>query len=63
LQLQLIYAGSILPLANYAQSVEKPNVLFITIDDMNDWTTVFDKNNPIKTPNIEKLAARGAFFT
>ena len=42
---------------------EKPNVLFITIDDMNDWTTVFDKNNPIRIPNIEKLASRGAFFT
>ncbi|WP_423127770.1 sulfatase [Gaoshiqia sp. Z1-71] len=41
----------------------KPNILFITIDDMNDWTTVFDKNNPVKTPNIEKLAKRGAFFT
>ncbi len=59
----LIYAGGILPLANYAQSFEKPNVLFITIDDMNDWTSVFDKNNPIKVPNIEKLAQRGAFFT
>ncbi len=42
---------------------EKPNVLFITIDDMNDWTTVFDKNNPIKIPIIEKLADRGVFFT
>lgn len=59
----LICAGGILPLANYAQSIEKPNVLFITIDDMNDWTTVFDKSNPIKTPNFEKLAQRGAFFT
>ncbi|SFK90266.1 Arylsulfatase A [Porphyromonadaceae bacterium KH3CP3RA] len=45
------------------QSMEKPNVLFITIDDMNDWTTVFDKNNPVKTPNIDRLAARGAFFS
>jgi arylsulfatase A-like enzyme/sucrose-6-phosphate hydrolase SacC (GH32 family) len=39
-----------------------PNVLFIAIDDMNDWTTVFDKNNPIKTPNLERLAERGTFF-
>ncbi len=39
-----------------------PNVLFIAIDDMNDWTTVFDKNNPIKTPHLERLAARGTFF-
>ena len=40
-----------------------PDVLFIAIDDMNDWTTLFDKNNPIKTPNLERLAARGAFFS
>ncbi len=44
------------------QTSDKPNILFITIDDMNDWTSVFDKNNPIKTPNIEKLASRGVFF-
>jgi arylsulfatase A-like enzyme len=41
----------------------KMNVLFITIDDMNDWTSLFDKNNPIKTPNIERLASKGAFFS
>lgn len=41
----------------------KPNVLFIAIDDMNDWTTLFDKGNPIKTPNLERLAARGMFFS
>ena len=40
----------------------KMDILFIAIDDMNDWTTLFDKNNPIKTPNLERLAARGAFF-
>lgn len=44
-----------------AQS-EKPNILFISIDDMNDWTTVFNDENPIKTPNLERLAERGAFF-
>jgi choline-sulfatase len=42
---------------------EKPNVLFIAIDDMNDWTTLFDAKNPIRTPNIERLARRGTFFT
>jgi hypothetical protein len=39
----------------------KMDILFIAIDDMNDWTTLFDKNNPIQTPNLERLAARGAF--
>ncbi len=41
----------------------KPNVLFIAIDDMNDWSTLFDKHNPIKTPNLERLAARGMLFS
>jgi len=40
-----------------------PNVLFIAIDDLNDWTSVFDKDNPIRTPNLERLAQRGMFFT
>lgn len=46
----------------FGQQVNKPNILFISIDDMNDWTTLFDKSNPIKTPNLERLAARGCFF-
>lgn len=46
-----------------ARNRDKPDVLFIAIDDMNDWTTLFDPENPIHTPNLERLAARGAFFT
>ncbi len=42
---------------------EAMDILFIAIDDMNDWTTLFDDNNPIQTPNLDRLAARGAFFT
>ncbi|MEM8955945.1 MAG: sulfatase-like hydrolase/transferase, partial [Verrucomicrobiota bacterium] len=38
------------------------DVLFIAIDDMNDWTTLFDDDNPIQTPNLKRLAARGTFF-
>ena len=47
----------------FAGAAQKPNVLFIVIDDMNDWTTLFDKSNPIMTPNLERLAARGMFFS
>ena len=48
----------------FAQSDVNPsNVLFIAIDDMNDWSTLFDKNNPIKTQNLERLAKRGMFFS
>ncbi|MHC4757320.1 MAG: sulfatase-like hydrolase/transferase [Planctomycetota bacterium] len=42
---------------------KKPDVLFIAIDDMNDWTTLFNPENPIKTPNLVRLAKRGMFFS
>lgn len=41
----------------------KPNVLFIVIDDMNDWISLLDSRSPIKTPNLERLAKRGTLFT
>lgn len=44
-------------------SAEKPNVLFIAVDDMNDWTTLYHPDNPIKTPNLRHLASRGVFFS
>lgn len=44
-------------------SAGKPNVLFIAVDDMNDWTTVYRPENPIKTPHLERLAKRGVFFS
>lgn len=42
---------------------DRPNVLFIAVDDMNDWISLLDPESPIKTPNLERLAARGALFT
>ncbi len=39
-----------------AQEESRPNVLFIAIDDLNDWTTLFAKEAPIQTPNMERLA-------
>ena len=64
--LLLILLTSVCGAQEPKEDVEAPStkidILFIAIDDMNDWTTVFDKNNPIQTPNLERLAARGAFF-
>lgn len=41
-------------------SQDKMNVLFIVIDDLNDWITLYD--GPIKMPNLERLADQGIFF-
>jgi len=43
--------------------LDKPNVLFLAIDDLNDWITLMDEEYPIETPNIKRLANRGITFT
>jgi len=45
-----------------AQQKEKYNVLFIAVDDMNDWIGPFGGYPGIKTPNIDKLAKKGVVF-
>jgi choline-sulfatase len=40
-----------------------PNVVFIAIDDLNDWIGCMGGHPLAKTPNIDRLAARGTFFT
>jgi arylsulfatase A-like enzyme len=42
---------------------EKPNVLFIAVDDLNDWTEIFGGYPGVKTPNLARLANRGQVFT
>lgn len=40
----------------------KPNVLFIAIDDQNDWIGAFGGHPLAKTPHMDRLAARGTAF-
>ncbi|MCG8310902.1 MAG: sulfatase [Cytophagales bacterium] len=44
-------------------SGQKPNILFIAIDDMNDWIGVLGGHPMARTPNIDKLAGQGVLFT
>ncbi len=44
-------------------AADRPDVLFITVDDMNDWISLLDPESPIQTPDLERLAARGTLFT
>lgn len=41
----------------------QPNVLFISIDDLNDWTGSLGGNSQVITPNLDKLAKQGVQFT
>jgi len=55
--LTLLLAG-----LNASQGAQ-PNVLFIAIDDLNDWVGCLDGHPQVQTPNIDTLAKRGTLFT
>ena len=40
----------------------RPNILFIAIDDQNDWIGCLDGHPQVKTPHIDSLAERGTVF-
>ena len=42
---------------------ERPDVLFIAVDDLNNWVGALAGHPQAKTPNIDALAARGMLFT
>ena len=54
----LLGSGSVL-----AGKRKKPNVLFIAVDDLNDWVGCLGGNHDTITPNLDKLASRGVLFT
>ncbi len=43
-------------------AAEKPNILFIAIDDQNDWIGCLEGHPQIKTPNIDRVASKGTVF-
>src|SRR5512144_2626701 len=45
------------------QAATRPNVLFIAVDDLNHWVGYLGRNSQTLTPNIDRLAARGVWFT
>jgi len=63
----LLAAGLALALApsnviGAAPAAQRPNVLFIAIDDLNDWVGCLGGHPQAQTPNMDRLAARGTLF-
>lgn len=42
---------------------KRPNVLFIAIDDQNDWIGCLGGHPQVQTPRVDALARRGTLFT
>jgi arylsulfatase A-like enzyme len=48
---------------NAAGVIEQPNVLFISIDDLNDWIEPLGGHPQAKTPHLKRLAEHAVNFT
>ena len=46
---------------NFARE-QRPNILLIAVDDLNDWVGVYDGNPQIITPNIDRFAENAIVF-
>jgi arylsulfatase A-like enzyme len=52
---------TMLPATLHADTT-KPNVLFIAVDDLRDWVGYLG-HDQARTPNLDRLAKRGVYFT
>ena len=55
--------GASLTTLSCFKGASKPNVLFIAIDDLNDWIGCMGGHPNTKTPNLDRLAEKGTLFT
>lgn len=49
-------------IADGASGAARPNVLMIAIDDLNDWVGCMGGHPQARTPQMDRLAARGTLF-
>lgn len=47
---------------NNLQAQDRPNILFISIDDLNDYVNCMNGSVKALTPNIDRLASQGVLF-
>ncbi|MBM3855018.1 MAG: iduronate-2-sulfatase, partial [Verrucomicrobia bacterium] len=58
---QFLAIGALL-CAQANAAARPPNVLFIALDDLNDWVGCLGGHPQAKTPNLDRLAASGVLF-
>ena len=60
----IVVTTSILAMAVTSSSEEKrPDIVFIIVDDLNDWLGCYGGHPEAKSPNIDALAASGMLFS
>ncbi|MHC4800214.1 MAG: sulfatase, partial [Planctomycetota bacterium] len=59
----IIIPLTVLPERSANAATDRPNVLFIAVDDLNDWIEGLGGYEGVKTPNLDRLADRGVLFS
>lgn len=55
--------GAVFCVAAPLRSADHADILFIAIDDLNDWSSALGGHPQARTPNLDRLMARGLTFT
>ncbi|MEZ6121632.1 MAG: sulfatase [Planctomycetaceae bacterium] len=65
LMFRLTFAAHLLVLVFISRlsAADRPNVLFIAVDDLNHWVGHLKRNPQTITPNLDRLASRGVSFS
>jgi arylsulfatase A-like enzyme len=59
----MVFCNALHVAAAENETAAKPNVLFIAVDDLNDWIGCLGGHPQTLTPNIDRLAKSGVLFT
>lgn len=62
MKLHLLISLSLLATSSLFAKQPKPNILMISVDDLNDWVGVYRGHPQCKTPNIDALAQKSMVF-
>ncbi len=57
-----LFALFLLMAASFTGTASRPNVLFIALDDLNDWVGCLGGHPQARTPNLDRLASSGVLF-
>ena len=58
----ILLCSSLLALHAAPPAPAKPNVLFIAVDDLNDYISPLANHPGVRTPNLDRLAKRSVTF-
>ena len=62
MKFRLFLACFLVAFIGQSASADKPNILFIAVDDLNDWAG-YRGHQEVLTPNMDRLAKKGTWFS